>query len=80
LSKTIFDYNVSEEELRELNVLDEGDNYEINTCSMTKLYHIYILMRLRGDAGEANKILHEMYNYFTKQDNTKSKDLIIWGI
>jgi hypothetical protein len=66
LSKTIFDYNVFQEELHKLNVLNKREDYATEVCNMTKLYHTYILMRLRGDAGEANKILHEMYNYFTK--------------
>jgi len=66
LCKTIFDYNVAQEELHKLNVSINREDYATKMCKMSKLYHIYMLMSLRGDAEQAKKMLHEMCNYFTK--------------
>ena len=63
MEKTIFDYNVSYEELRKLDVLDDWDRYN-ERSKMAKMYHIHKLMKLRGNASEANKILRELYDTF----------------
>ena len=57
LERTIFDYSITESELRTLEINDSKEEYLKSYSKLNKLYDVYRLMKIRGEKENAQRIL-----------------------